>query len=63
MLLSTAPAFVLIHQQGRDSDFSLGKRAEDGPTLFYANFRSCFFSLSLYMCRGKNLPHLAHNKM
>lgn len=63
MVLSAAPALVLIHRQGHDSEFSPGKQAEDGCTLFCANFKPCFFSLSLYMCHGKNLSHLAQQQM
>lgn len=62
MVLSTAPALVLIHRQGRDSEISLGKQAEDGCTLFCGNLKPCFFSLSLYMCHGKNEFHLAHQQ-
>lgn len=62
MVLSAAPALVLIHRQGRDSEISLGKQAEDGCTLFCANLKPCFFSLSLSMCHGKNVFHLAHQQ-
>lgn len=47
---------------GRDSEIPLGKQAEDGCTLFCANFKPCFFSLSLYVCHGKNLFRFAHQQ-
>lgn len=41
-----------------------GRRRKTGAhcSMQTANFNSCFFTLSLYVCCGKNVFHVAHQQ-